>query len=334
MSPGIRAGLIALLLGLPGCTGVRFGCIGLGNPVVGVYRGVTVKGHWCPDSRHVIVERTTTKGSERFPMFLILPILVPCGTDYRIRKEWVRDEILLLDLSQPSEVKKLADGQYPQVCPQGTYVAYKLLLKEGTKNVEGTSVDPRQLWLLNYATGDKRLLEEYVTSCEFTKDGKWITWESRVDAALRSCRQFAAEVGAPSKPRTFGTEVSQMLKQGWDCERGWMADDGSRCSDWRRGGDPEKPPSERCRVRYAPPEWKMEVTALPSPAAREWVHIRPIDWSRDPSPDGKLILKRKKVEFLIPDLLVLPAHRFRVENLLVEFPDGTTRQVTHFKAPW
>jgi len=44
MSPGIRAVLIGLLLGLPGCTGVRFGCIGFGTPVIGVR-------HWVKTSR-------------------------------------------------------------------------------------------------------------------------------------------------------------------------------------------------------------------------------------------------------------------------------------------
>ena len=114
-----------------------------------------------------------------------------------------------------------------------------------------------------------------------------------------------------------------------------MADDGSQCFDWRRGGDLGKP-SERCRARYAPPEWRMEVIALPPPAAQEWTRIefRPSDWAPGPSPDRKLIMKEKRVEFEVPDLLVFPANEIRVENLYVEFSDGTTRQITHFKAPW
>lgn len=313
-------GFVVLVLVVSGCTGIRFGKLGLGYPTVRVDRAVRLNAAWTPDSRHVVVQKEASKSVTRVPM-LILPLLVGCGHegDYRIS-----NKIFLVDVAGGARRKKLADGRASKICPHGTYIAYFHQPTSRMVRVDGKDVSFRQLWLLNYATGQRWKLSKYVEDYSFSRDGRWLAWTPAVGPW-----QVIA-VKEPRKPQTYGHELHTSKKAGWSVGNALWSQDGNRYVLLSRRARQDEPGQPRW-VRFAPPKWRMEeVGPKLSKEQREGLFGRPDH--RLSGRGGVLRIKRK--DFKIPDLLILPGGDVHVENLYLELADGTMRKLTHFTAPW
>ena len=320
----------AALLGGAGCTGLRLGPFGLGAPVLKAHRGVSVRPDWGPRDRYVIVWRITSRTTHRALMFVLpLPVF---GAGSQLGSHSGRDEIFVVDLESGEGPSKLGDGEGPQICPRGTYVAYRHQPTNTPVQLHGRSVLPCRLWLANYATGEKWQLAPFVGSYAFSLDGRWLMW-------VADGTRYVAPPDEPSKARAFAAGILRARRDGWSpVHSRWLADGRYYAMLGKRA--PGGSWGTMRWVRFAPPEWTME--ELSEPPSEElirrgsrdnWRGTREGMWSHD----GTMILRTPSKTWEMPKLLsalFLPPTIVGVSNVHVEFADGTTRRLTHFRAPW
>jgi len=337
----LRLAAALALFSLAGCAGVRFGPFGIGAHAVSVSRSVWLSGvEWCPDSRHIIVAKQSTRES-LWVFFLILPAPFAAGENWRE----TQCGVYLVDATGAGGARWLGEGRAPKVAPRGTFVAY---------TSDGGSGEPpgAYLRLTDYAVGKTWTLASRLGRYSFSPDGKWLTWDSW-DSPSSAWKVVGVE--QPERPHMLAATEEDFKRTDW-----WPQGDGypSWARPWEWGSDgalyrtvrcaeEEQKPARRRWVRLVPPDWKVqEIGLLPWPqevpapvrgvrGERRWVRA---STGRDarPSPDGTMWFWTDTTSWRFPYLsLILPTWGFAAGDLYVECADGTgKRRAARFLPRW